>query len=789
MAEPIAATTFASDSRDPHEKSPRQEIHGAGPFHDDEWTPQSSTQHSNASTYGDTDLELAQTEKIEHPALSTIDEKQPELVDPNSVDWNGLDDPEKPTNWPASRKHGIIAIISTITFLTPLASSMFAPGVPQVMAEFNSNNVELASFVVSVYILGYAFGPMVIAPMSELYGRLPVYHVCNSLFVVFTVACAVSSDLNMLIIWRFFAGLFGSCPLTIGGGTIADMISQSQRGRMMAIFAIGPLLGPVIGPVIGGYLSQAKGWRWVFWLIAIVGGAITLMAFIILRETYPPVLLERKAKALHAKTKNAKLKSIFASDLPPRQYFVRAIVRPFKLLFLSPIVLSLSTLMAVVYGYLYLLFTTITEVFEFSYHFSSGAVGLTFLGLGVGSLLGLFIFGAVSDRIVKMKSKDGEMKPEYRLPPMIPGAFLMPIGLFLYGWTAEKHIHWIVPIIGTGFVGVGLLATFLPVTTYLIDAFTLHAASATAASTILRSLVAAFAFQSQLHNEYALLSNACDLSACAQAESIGSKCLATAADSNLQASGDEGRDAKDVGNCIQSSGYCDLVIRCRECLLREKIALSEAQPDPTTFTAYCHLEVDRSPAKAIAGRSERAIHQRGIHLEPITTIPFASPPPALPTPDPPSGPNGSEPPDISGSASDSIVSGDGPYTGFSGAASTVIGASVFDSILSAASTETGLVSAIGGSMTSSAGGMSTPTSVTASTSASAGSGVSAGSTTSSIGAGNSMSSGMATSAGGSTGPTPAAASSPSSEAGRAMDLRYWTRIVLSITVSAYVVGI
>lgn len=154
-----------------------------------------------------------------------------------------------------------------------------------------------------------------------------------------------------------------------------------------------------------------------------------------------------------------------------------SIIRPLKLLFLSPIVLALSTFMAVVYGYLYLLFTTITEVFEDTYHFSSGAVGLTYLGIGLGSILGLAIFGVASDRIVKAKSAAGEMKPEYRLPPMIPGAYAIPIGcgscsaitcwekltniVFIYGWTAEKHVFWIVPIIGTGLVGLGLLATFV----------------------------------------------------------------------------------------------------------------------------------------------------------------------------------------------------------------------------------------------------------------------------------------------------------------------------------------
>ena len=162
-----------------------------------------------------------------------------------------------------------------------------------------------------------------------------------------------------------------------------------------------------------------------------------------------------------------------------------------KLLLFSPIVLALSIYTAVVYGYLYLLFTTMTIVFEQQYHFSSGSVGLTFLGIGVGSVFGVITFGVASDKILKYMSAKGEMKPEYRLPPMIPGAFVIPVGLFIYGWTSEKLAHWIAPIIGTSFVGFGLLATFMPTQTYLVDAFTIYAASALAANAILRSSLGA----------------------------------------------------------------------------------------------------------------------------------------------------------------------------------------------------------------------------------------------------------------------------------------------------------
>jgi multidrug resistance protein len=145
---------------------------------------------------------------------------------------------------------------------------MFAPGVPEVLRDFHSTNNTLGSFVVSVYVLGYAIGPLVVAPCSEAYGRLPVYHTANVLFIIFTVACAVSSNLNMLIGFRFLEGMAGSAPITVGGGTIADLFIQEERGGALAIWSMGPLIGPVIGPIAGGFLSKAQGWRWVFWVIA-----------------------------------------------------------------------------------------------------------------------------------------------------------------------------------------------------------------------------------------------------------------------------------------------------------------------------------------------------------------------------------------------------------------------------------------------------------------------------------------------------------------------------------------
>ncbi|GJC91485.1 fluconazole resistance protein [Colletotrichum higginsianum] len=164
------------------------------------------------------------------------------------------------------------------------------------------------------------------------------------------------------------------------------------------------------------------------------------------------------------------------------------------MMFLSPIVFSLSVYMAVLYGYLYLLFTTFPQVFKQQYGFSQGSSGLAYIGIGIGSLVGLLFAGLVSDRLVRTLTlrNAGQYQPEYRLPPMLCGAILVPIGLFWYGWTAEKQLHWMLPIVGTALLGCGIVIVLMSTSTYLVDAFTEYAASAMAANTVTRSLVGAF---------------------------------------------------------------------------------------------------------------------------------------------------------------------------------------------------------------------------------------------------------------------------------------------------------
>lgn len=389
-------------------------------------------------------------------------DKEPAVTDnehdPNIVDWDE-NDPENPYNWTAKKKWLNIGVLSCLTLLTPLGSSFFAPGVPRVMKDFNSESEITATFVVSVYLLGFAFGPILIAPLSELYGRRYIYHACNLGYLVFTIACALATNMNMLIVFRFFAGCWGVAPVTIGGGTVADLMRPEERGLAMSLWAMGALFGPILGPVCGGFLSAAAGWRWIFWVLAIAIAVVSAVALFTVDETYAPTLLERKTKRLRKETGNQNLRSKLEQKIGPKEVFIRAITRPTKLMFLSPICALMSLYMAVVYGILYLLFTTFTFVFQEAYGFSESTVGLTYIGLGIGNFIGLAALGYSSDRVLKhLTAKNGgKSKPEYRLPPLIWGAPFIPAGLFIYGWTAQNasSIHWAVPLFGTLVVGIG----------------------------------------------------------------------------------------------------------------------------------------------------------------------------------------------------------------------------------------------------------------------------------------------------------------------------------------------
>jgi len=298
------------------------------------------------------------------------------------------------------------------------------------------------------------------------------------------VGCALVKNEAGLVVLRFLAGLAGSAGPSLGGGTIGDMFVREERGGAQAVYGFGPTFGPAIGGLIGGYIAQRAGWRWLMWIMAISSGITTVVSVFFLRETYLPYLIARAEGKRSA---------------PTTIGFKRSITRPIRMLLFAPIVTTMSLYMSLIYGVLYLHLVTIPLLFGprplfglSTYGWQNGNTGLAYLGAGVGCLLSLVACIFTLNRTYRALSKKyGTSKPEFRMPAMQIGMLIVPAGLFMYGWAAEAHVHFIVPLIGAAIFAFGMLVTYICIQTYLVDAFQQYAASALAATIVLRSIFGA----------------------------------------------------------------------------------------------------------------------------------------------------------------------------------------------------------------------------------------------------------------------------------------------------------
>jgi multidrug resistance protein len=391
--------------------------------------------------------------------------------------------------------------VSAFTFISPVSSSMIAPASEQLAKHFDIHSTVLLAMTTSIFILGYAFGPLFFGPLSEIYGRSRVLQVANLFYLVWNTACGFATSKNQLIAFRFLAGLGGSAPLVIGGGVIGDLFDADHRGQAIAIYSLTPLLGPSIGPVAGAWIAEKSTWRWVFWSTSIVDAVIQGFGMLFLKETYSPVLLERKAAEIRKTIDEEKATAvkihipIDTTDRHWKAIFSKGLVRPFKLFMYEPIVQLLGLYMAFLYGLLYIYITTIPTIFRDVYHNGVGISGLHYLALGVGLTAGSQTNARFMDKVYSLlKSRNGGVgRPEFRLFNIVPGTILLPMGMLLTGWTAQKRVYWLVPDIGMALVGAGTIVSFQSIQAYVIDSFTLHAASALAAVSFLRSL-AGFGF-------------------------------------------------------------------------------------------------------------------------------------------------------------------------------------------------------------------------------------------------------------------------------------------------------
>ncbi|EFW98547.1 major facilitator superfamily transporter multidrug resistance [Grosmannia clavigera kw1407] len=410
------------------------------------------------------------------------------------VDFDGPDDPYRPINWPTHKKVATTLLYGLVTMTATWASSAYSAGTRQVMADFHVGS-EVAILGTTLYLLGFGLGPLLWAPLSEVYGRRIAVLTPMFVAVCFSFGSATAKDFQTLMLTRFFCAFFASAPVTNTGGVLGDLFSPAWRGIAMAGYAMAVVGGPVLGPIVSAAVAMQPGlgWRWTEYLSGILQASVLIVAVCLVEESYGPVLLVYKAQRLRHETGNWALHTRFEEwDVSIVELARKFLVRPIQL-FCTPICFLVSLYASFCYGILYMQLGAIPIIFGELRGWNQLVAELPFLSIFLGAILGCTAnvynqtiynkaYHAVGNRAV----------PEMRLPPMMFGSVLFSAGQFLTGWTgARTHIHWIVPCIGLVMMGCGFFTIFQAALNYLVDTFQAYAASAIAATTFMRSCFAA----------------------------------------------------------------------------------------------------------------------------------------------------------------------------------------------------------------------------------------------------------------------------------------------------------
>lgn len=409
------------------------------------------------------------------------------------VVFTGPEDKGDPKNKSEALKWLYTVLLGIICFVVALGSAIVTGDLERPKEYFGVSEEVIILASVTMFVLGFGLGPLVFAPLSEELGRKPIYVVTLFVAVIFIIPCALAKNIGTLIVCRLIDGVAFSAPMTLIGGSLADIWHVEKRGMAMAVFSMAPFIGPVMGPLFGGLLcDHAPTWRWVYWAFLIIAGTIYVVFILIVPETHTSTLLKARAKHLRKITGDELYCAV--SELKVRslgEVAEESLLRPFVLL--KELIVFLMTLyMSVLYGLLYMFFFAYPIVFQKDKGYSATKTGVMFIPLGVGVIAASCLAPIINwdyNRITQPMRDRGEFPPaELRLIPMMYGCWFVPIGLFAFAWSSYPWLSWAGPSISGFSVGFGFMLLYNPANNYIVDSYQHYAASGLAAKTFVRSI-------------------------------------------------------------------------------------------------------------------------------------------------------------------------------------------------------------------------------------------------------------------------------------------------------------
>ncbi|KAJ5573329.1 polyamine transporter 3 [Penicillium hetheringtonii] len=379
-----------------------------------------------------------------------------------------IGDPDNPHNWSRLYRWYVTIVVSVLVVCVAYGSAIVTGGLGLIEKKYHVS-LEVATLTVSVMVCGFAVGPLLWSPLSEIIGRRPVYIISLALYTIFQIPCALSPNIGGLLACRFISGVFSSSGLSLAGGSIADIWNIEDRGMAIAFFAAAPYCGPVFGPIVCGWINiGSHRLDLFFWTNMAFAGAVMILK--LRKETGDPNIITEQEKV------KLSFEDIIRTNL----------VRPITMILTEPVLDLMCAYIVLIYAMLYGFFFAFPVVFGELYGFNDGQIGLMFIPILIGAGFALLVTPLMEKQFRRI-CESRAPTAEDRLIAALIGAPFIPIALFILGATSYKHIIWVGPASSGIAFGFGMVLCYYAVNNYIIDSYHKYAASALAAKVFLRS--------------------------------------------------------------------------------------------------------------------------------------------------------------------------------------------------------------------------------------------------------------------------------------------------------------
>ncbi|CAN9170435.1 hypothetical protein CUC08_Gglean011773 [Alternaria sp. MG1] len=428
---------------------------------------------------------------ISHEYESIQQERDGEEAGNDALDFEPLD-PENPRNWSKTFKWGNVFLLALMAFTVTFTCIGVVPVASTIVEDLDGKHSSSANsaLLVTIWELGEAAGPLLIAPMSEIFGRYPVFNACNIGFIAATILAVLSQNSGVFIAARMLTGLCVASNV-LNPAIIGDIFESEERGSAMSLVMLAPLIGGAIGPAISGAIAQTLGWRRMLTIAAALAIVCEVLFLVYFRETYKMTILRRRAAKTMQETGEISESKTTHEHLAKLWH---SMTRPFAVLFGSTVLMLLSLFASVAFSFFYVVSVSLPIILIEKYDFRLAMIGTTFISFSVGSFCSVLVCNFTLDRIyVKLRGPDGAKgKPEYRLPLSIIGAILLPFSVTAYGWIAEHRLPVLLLLASVALMGFSLLLTVIPLSAYVVDACGMYSASAMTGVIVTRCLMGTF---------------------------------------------------------------------------------------------------------------------------------------------------------------------------------------------------------------------------------------------------------------------------------------------------------